>query len=370
MSSINPFEEGDEVGGASSGKAESCRLCAILDRLVQSSGALLLIALCSPLFLVLAGVVYLADRRPILYVGARLGRFKKPFQMFKFRSLVQEAETQIGGNILNKRMATEMQLEHRYGRFLRDTRLDELPQLFNVLRGDMDFVGPRPIRPEVYEKHGKQVKNFDTRFRVRPGLLGPSQVFTAHVAPPRLRAHIDNRFVRRKTSAWSDLGFVLYVFSVLTRNLFVHVMRYTLHAYCTRRAGGGFWDRRRSARVHQDGTSMQICSVLARDFKTYIAHSQSEWQGPYRVVDISNEAMLIECKRPIIEQALDMRLVKNVALRGHIPRQRVCYVRGQVKFLKQGEHFADRYYYVIEYEAISPLNHYKLHQYFLDESLA
>lgn len=370
MSTPHPLDEPEQVREGPSTGADKCRLCVLLDRFLQSSGAALLITLCSPLFLILAGVVFLADRSPMLYVGERLGRFKKPFRMFKFRSLVREAESRIGGDIMNKRMASAMQLEHRYGRFLRDTRLDELPQLFNVLRGDMDFVGPRPIRRQVYEKYGRQVKNFDTRFQVRPGLIGPSQVFTAHVAPPRLRAHLDNRFVRRKTSAWSDIGFVLYVFSVLTRNLFVHVMRYTLQAYCTHRASGGLWERRRSNRIHQEGTTLQLCSVLAKDFKTYISHRSDEWEGPYRVVDISNESLLVESKVPIEQEKLDMRLVKNVGLRGHIPRHRICYVRGKVKFLKQGERYAGRYYYVIDYEAISPLNHYKVHQYFLGESVA
>lgn len=351
-------------------RVRKCPVCASIDRLLQSSGALLLIALCSPLFLVLAGVVYLADRRPILYAGERLGQCKRPFRMFKFRSLVRDAESRIGGDILDKRTAEAKRLEHRYGRFLRDTRLDELPQLFNVLRGDMDFVGPRPIRRQVYQKHGRQVPNFDIRFQVRPGLIGPSQVFTAHVAPPRLRAHIDNRFVRRKNSAWSDIGFVLYVFSVLTRNLFMYVARFTLQSYCAHRAGSLAGDRRRSNRVRQDATSIQICSILSPDFKTFISHFKDEWQGPYQVLDISNEALLIESAGPIENQMLDMRLIKNVAQRGHIPRQRVCYVRGSVKFLKQGDHFAGRYYYVIDYEAISPLNHYKLHQYFLGESVA
>ena len=370
MSTPHPLDKVEQVRKDPTAGAAKCRMCAVLDRLLQSIGAALLILLCSPLFLILAGVVFVADRRPILYAGERLGRLKRPFRMFKFRSLVHEAEAHIGGDIMNKRMASAMRLEHRFGRFLRDTRLDELPQLFNVLRGDMDFVGPRPIRRQVYEKYGQQVKNFDTRFVVRPGLIGPSQVFTAHVAPPRLRAHLDNRFVRRKTSAWSDLGFVLYVFSVLTRNLFVHVVRYGLQAYCTRRASGGLWERRRSTRIHQEGTSLQLCSVLSKDFKTYIAHRSEEWEGPYRVMDISNESMLVESKVPIEKETLDMRLVKNVALRGHIPKHRVCYVRGKVKFLKQGERLADRYYYVIDYEPISPLNYYKVHQYFLGESVA
>ena len=81
-------------------------MCAVLDRLLQSTGAALLILLCSPLFLILAGVVFVADRRPILYAGERLGRLKRPFRMFKFRSLVHEAEAHIGGDIMNKRMAS------------------------------------------------------------------------------------------------------------------------------------------------------------------------------------------------------------------------------------------------------------------------
>ena len=369
MSRVDPLNSRQPgIGNTPRGLSQMVREA--LDRLLQSTGALVFIVLALPAFVALGIVVWLADGRPVIYAGERLGRFKRVFTMFKFRSLVQDAEARVGGDIMNKRMADNLQLEHRYGRFLRDTRLDELPQLFNVLRGDMDFVGPRPIRRKVYEKHGQQVKDFDVRFLVRPGLLGPSQVFTAHAAPPRLRSLIDNRFVRRKQSAWADVGFVLFVFTVLGRNLLLQVMRYGLQFYCTSRATGKPHERRRSNRIQQEGVNAQICSRLAPDFRTFISHDEESWEGPYRVIDMSNEAMLIESEIPVVSDSLDMRLEKNVARRGHAPKRRVCYVRGHLKFRKELPDSNEKYYYVVDYESISPLNHYKLHQYFLEESVA
>ena len=369
MSRVNPLQSGT-TGYDAPPRGPLHFIREALDRLLQGIGALVFILLATPAFILLGVVVWLADGRPVIYAGERLGRFKRVFTMFKFRSLVKDAEARVGGDIMNKRMADNLQLEHRYGRFLRDTRLDELPQLFNVLRGDMDFVGPRPIRQKVYEKHGQQVKDFDVRFQVRPGLLGPSQVFTAHAAPPRLRSLIDNRFVRRKQSAWADVGFVVFVFTVLGRNLLLQLMRYGLQFYCTARATGRPQERRRSNRVQQEGVDAQICSRLAPDFRTFISHDTTAWEGPYRVIDMSNEAMLIESEIPIVCDTLDMRLEKNVARRGHAPKHRVCYVRGHLKFRKEVADTQEKHYYVVDYESISPLNHYKLHQYFLEESVA
>lgn len=181
---------------------------------------------------------------------------------------------------------------------------------------------------------------------------------------------IDNRFVRSKKSFMADLGFALFVFGVLLRNLLLQLMRYSAQLYCTLRRTGSLIDRRRSARVPQEAAYTRICATLASDFKTYISHCDDEWEGPMRVLDVSNESLLIESTRALTTPRIDLRLEKNVARRGHIPKRRVAYMRGEVRFLKSYDDISGRYLYVVDYAAISPLNHYKLHQYFLEESVA
>ena len=115
----------------------------------------------------------------------------KTFQIYKIRTLATKAES----DFANKILSPDSNLELTFGRFLRETRLDELPQLLNILKGDMNILGPRPIRKTIYEKNCKKIKNYGCRFVVKPGLLGLSQILNPHSAPKRIRAVIDQNFV-------------------------------------------------------------------------------------------------------------------------------------------------------------------------------
>ncbi len=119
------------------------------------------------------------DRGQFIYKGRRLGKGKKIFTIYKIRTLSRNAERELGANL----HVPNGKLESGFGRFLRATRLDELPQLVNIIRGDMDFVGPRPVRPEAYERYRQMIPNYDRTFLVRPGLTGYSQFFTPHSTP-------------------------------------------------------------------------------------------------------------------------------------------------------------------------------------------
>jgi lipopolysaccharide/colanic/teichoic acid biosynthesis glycosyltransferase len=112
---------------------------------------------------------------PILYRGLRVGRHGRIFHMFKFRTLRPDAEARLGpyyGPELSARTVEEMT---RLGRWLRASQLDELPQLWNVLRGDMSIVGPRPIRPTFFEELAQDIPQYWQRLVVRPGLTGLAQ---------------------------------------------------------------------------------------------------------------------------------------------------------------------------------------------------
>ena len=144
----------------------------LLDILLAS--AFLLLAL--PLVLLIAAAVLVTSGLPVFYRGARLGRGGRIFHMVKFRTLKQGAESRLGpylGPELVERTRAETA---PIGRWLRATQLDEIPQLWNVLRGDMSFVGPRPIRPRFFEELAAELPAYWQRLVVRPGLTGFAQV--------------------------------------------------------------------------------------------------------------------------------------------------------------------------------------------------
>ena len=129
-----------------------------------------------PIALVIAVVVLVTSGRPILYRGRRVGRGGHFFEMLKFRTLRPGAEERIGqylGEELVRRTKSELT---GVGRFLKASQLDEVPQLFNVLRGDMSFVGPRPIRPRFFAELAGELPAYWQRLVVRPGLTGFAQV--------------------------------------------------------------------------------------------------------------------------------------------------------------------------------------------------
>jgi lipopolysaccharide/colanic/teichoic acid biosynthesis glycosyltransferase len=144
----------------------------VLDILL--SGLFLLIA--SPLIALIALALLLTSRTPLLYRGERVGRDGRLFNMLKFRTLKRGAEERLGPYLGEELVARTRAETTRLGRRLRAAQLDELPQLWNILRGDMSFVGPRPIRPRFFEQLASELPAYWQRLVVRPGLTGFAQV--------------------------------------------------------------------------------------------------------------------------------------------------------------------------------------------------
>ena len=146
-----------------------------------------------------------------IYRGERLGMDKKIFQIYKIRTLTLEYEKNYYSEIFLFGSNSEL----RFGRFLRWTRLDELPQLFNIIKGDMSFLGPRPLRNTIYLKNREHIPNYERRFLVKPGLIGYAQLLTPHSAPKRIRALIDNHYVVISRNPLWDILFILWSIVVL-----------------------------------------------------------------------------------------------------------------------------------------------------------
>lgn len=145
---------------------------ALLKRCTDIIGSLICIMIFSPVMLATAVAVKVTSRGPLIFFQERVGLHNKPFQMYKFRTMyVQTIEeekkgwTQKGDPRVTK-----------VGRFLRKTSLDEFPQLFNVLMGDMSLVGPRPERPQYVEKFREEIPRYMIKHQVRPGMTGWAQV--------------------------------------------------------------------------------------------------------------------------------------------------------------------------------------------------
>jgi lipopolysaccharide/colanic/teichoic acid biosynthesis glycosyltransferase len=142
-----------------------------LDLLI--AGTLLVLA--SPVLAVSALAVRFTGR-PVLYRGERVGRGGTVFTMYKLRTLRADSETRLGPYLGAQLTALTRDEQTRVGRFLRTWKLDELPQLYNVVRGDMSLVGPRPVRPAFFEELCEEIPAYWQRLVVRPGLTGLAQL--------------------------------------------------------------------------------------------------------------------------------------------------------------------------------------------------
>lgn len=160
-----------------------------------------------PLWVIVAIAIWLEDGRPILYSQKRLGKDRREFQLLKFRSMIKNAEQQTGPVWANKD-------DHRItkvGRILRKTALDELPQLLNILKGEMSFVGPRAERPELAREIEREIPKFSLRLLLRPGLTGLAQVCGKYNTNPRNKLRYDLLYIRNQ-SFLLDLKLILLSF--------------------------------------------------------------------------------------------------------------------------------------------------------------
>jgi lipopolysaccharide/colanic/teichoic acid biosynthesis glycosyltransferase len=145
-------------------------------RLIDLAAAAVFSLLLLPVAAVISAAILVTDGLPILYRGERVGRHGHFFPILKFRTLRRDAESRLGP-YLGAELVRRTEAEYtKLGRWLKSTQLDEIPQLWNVVRGHMSFVGPRPIRPRFFAELAHELPAYWQRLVVRPGLTGFAQV--------------------------------------------------------------------------------------------------------------------------------------------------------------------------------------------------
>ena len=178
---------------------------------VVASAGLLAVSL--PVLLLTAIAIKLEGPGSIFYRQERVGLRGKPFMVYKFRSMREDAE---GDGVAVWAKADDDRVT-KVGAFIRKSRIDELPQLFNVLKGDMSFVGPRPERPEFVEQLSQAIPYYDLRHHVKPGITGWAQVsypYGASIKDSREKLQYDLYYLKNY-SVFLDINIVLLTIQVI-----------------------------------------------------------------------------------------------------------------------------------------------------------
>lgn len=181
-------------------------------RIIDFILALFLIILLLPLFIVISLAIKLTSPGPVFYVQERVGQGEKVFQAYKFRTMIHQAEEKTGPVLASENDPRITPL----GRFLRRYRLDEIPQLINILKGEMSFVGPRPERPFFVEKFKKTVPGYAERFRIKPGLTGLAQVSGGYSISARNKLKYDLIYIYNQ-SLFLDLRIIFQTIKVVLK---------------------------------------------------------------------------------------------------------------------------------------------------------
>ena len=172
--------------------------------------SLIAIVISSPFMLGTAAAIKAYDGGKVFYKQTRLTKDGKTFEIIKFRSMVENAEKD-GVARLAKESDDRIT---PVGKIIRKLRIDELPQLFNILKGDMSFVGPRPERPEIAKQYEKEMPEFALRLQVKAGLTGYAQVYGKYNTPPYDKVQMDLMYIANQ-SIIEDIKLMLMTFKIL-----------------------------------------------------------------------------------------------------------------------------------------------------------
>lgn len=181
-----------------------------IKRMIDIICSLILLIVASPFMLITAIAVKAYDGGPVLYKQVRCTRGEREFHILKFRSMRVDAEKDGVARLAAKNDSRITPV----GKFIRKVRLDELPQLFNILKGDMSFIGPRPERPEIIAQYKEDMPEFVFRMKVKAGLAGYAQVYGKYNTTPYDKLKLDLTYIENYT-VWLDIKLMLLTLKIL-----------------------------------------------------------------------------------------------------------------------------------------------------------
>ena len=184
----------------------------VAKRLIDLVCSVLLLVIASPFMLITAIAIKLYDGGPVFYKQIRCTRDRKEFYILKFRSMKVDAEKDGVARLAAKNDSRITPV----GKLIRPTRIDELPQLFNILRGEMSFIGPRPERPEIIDQYMEEMPEFAFRMKVKAGLAGSAQVYGKYNTTPYDKLKLDLTYIEQY-SVWLDLKLMLLTLKILIK---------------------------------------------------------------------------------------------------------------------------------------------------------
>ncbi len=315
---------------------------------VTVAGGMLLVAI--PLLGAVCMVVWIVDGRPVFYRGRRLGLNEEPFTILKIRSLKTDAEKRMGGTLLTD----SHDHKTRTGTFLRETRLDELPQLFLVISGKMALFGPRPERPEVYAAKCKSIEGYKDRFLVTPGVFGYSQILTPHGTPKRVRALIDRRFVHVQRPLKFEIALLSLTLTSLVRETATRVGRFARNLW-HQKLLKSYAEKRRLRRIEPT------------HFTTVLMEGATPASGASTLIDLNAEAFLARgagaYHLSVGDKATLLISKENSSIR-HRARIRITHT-----VLRTNPDDANLNEVVARYKPWSENSNYFIEQYLLDKSI-
>ena len=182
----------------------------ILKRSLDVTFSTIGLIILSPIILLVALSIKLTSRGPIFYKQRRVSEYGKEFEVYKFRTMVQNAEEQTGPVLSNNKDSRVTKV----GKFLRKTRLDEIPQLINVLKGDMSIIGPRPERPHFVNKFKKEIEDYEFRHHIKSGITGLAQINGFYSTDPEEKLRMDLIYANNNNLIF-DLKIILNTLKVI-----------------------------------------------------------------------------------------------------------------------------------------------------------
>ena len=191
-------------------RSDTSLIYQVIKRFFDILLSLIAIIISSPIMAVAALAIKAYDKGPVFYKQVRLTLNGKEFRIIKFRSMIQDAEkdgvARLAGDSDDRITPV--------GKLIRKLRIDELPQLFNILKGDMSFVGPRPERPEIAAEYEKDMPEFALRLQVKAGLTGYAQVYGKYNTPPYDKVQMDLMYIAHQNII-EDIKLMLITFKIL-----------------------------------------------------------------------------------------------------------------------------------------------------------